>query len=90
MPQNAPSPDRDAFALRLAAARKIRGYRQAELADLIGVARPRYHSWENATATPNRIEIYWKLCRCLDVTVEWLFFGNVTNRGDERAVDGRD
>lgn len=90
MAQRAPSSDRDAFASRLRAARQARGYSQTQLAALIGVSLPRYHAWERASATPSRINLYRNLCRHLDVTVDWLFFGDVTGLSAEtRSLLGR-
>jgi len=76
MPRQNPSArDPDTFGVRLAAARKLRRLSQTELAGLLGVSLPRYHAWEHNNATPNNIALYGKLCSQLDVTVNWLFFG---------------
>ena len=79
------SPEQRAFAARLAAARKVHGLTQTDLAALLGVSLPRYHSCESATASPNRIELYRKVCLHLHVTMDWLFFGSRAGLSVEMA-----
>lgn len=64
--------------MRLAAARKLHRASQSHLAALLGISLQRYTAWEHAHAMPNSIELYLGLCRCLGVTVDWLFFGDTT------------
>jgi transcriptional regulator with XRE-family HTH domain len=68
--------DDKSFGRRLAAARKVRGLTQTHLSALLGVSLPRYHAWERDNSTPNSIAIYRDICLQLDVTVDWLFFGD--------------
>lgn len=91
MTNTRPSPELAAFGARLAAARKVQGLSQTELAALIGVSLPRYHAWEHAIALPNRIELYGRLCQHLAVTVDWLFFGNsaALPRGLKQRLDAQ-
>ncbi|MFO1037939.1 MAG: helix-turn-helix domain-containing protein [Geminicoccaceae bacterium] len=80
-----PFNDTHSFGMRLAAARKARGFSQTHLAALVGVSLPRYHAWERDNSTPNNIAIYRELCRQLDVTVDWLFFGDTKALSPETA-----
>lgn len=81
MAEYTPSHEHLAFAMRLRAARKLQGLTQTELAKLLGVSLPRYHAWEKSIATPNSLALYHELCRNLNVTMDWLFFG------DTRGLD---
>ncbi len=79
-------PDTHSFGMRLAAARKAKGFSQTHLAALLGVSLPRYHAWERDNSTPNSIAIYRELCRQLEVTVDWLFFGDMRGLSAETAA----
>lgn len=73
-----PSPQQQAFAKRLQAARRVRGFSQTRMAELLGVSLPRYHAWETGHAAPNKFELYAGLRQQLHVTVDWLFFGDTS------------
>lgn len=52
--------------------RKIKGYRQEDLAKLTNVSRQTIIAIENNKYSPS-LELAMKLARCLDTTVEELF-----------------
>jgi SOS regulatory protein LexA len=61
---------------RLKALRKQNGYSNADMAKMVGVARPTYISWESGTRNPS-LEMVQKLAEVFGVSVDYLL-GNDT------------
>jgi transcriptional regulator with XRE-family HTH domain len=62
---------------RLRDAREALGYNnQAEFARMIGRTPQSYNTWETGLALPNKVEVLRRLCAALNVTADWLLFGN--------------
>ena len=80
-PQNPGTP-----ALRLRETRERRGLTQAKLAALMGVTRPLIAQWETDFRHPS-IATLKRLAEILDVSYEWLAFGNETLTGLPKKPD---
>lgn len=80
-PQNPETP-----AHRLRETRERRGLTQAKLATLMGVTRPLIAQWETGFRHPS-IETLQRLAKILDVSYEWLAFGNETLNNTEHKAD---
>lgn len=64
---------RDNFKNNIRVFRECMGYTQSDLASLIGTSRNSISSMENQEYQPTAYTAY-KLCRCLGVTFEQLFY----------------
>ena len=80
-PQNPGTP-----AHRLRETRERRGLTQAKLAALMGVTRPLIAQWETGFRHPS-IETLQRLAKILDVSYEWLAFGNETLKRTDKRPD---
>lgn len=59
------------FQTRLIEQRKLNGYTQRNLADLLQISQPSYIRYENGSAEPT-FENLVKLADCFDVSVDYL------------------
>lgn len=59
------------FQTRLIEQRKLNGYTQRNLADLLQISQPSYIRYENGSAEPT-LENLVKLADCFDVSVDYL------------------
>ncbi len=80
--------NRKAIGKRIAVARKRRGWFQADLARLVGVAPSTVGAWESGRRTPN-LEALLKLAKALRRKVDWVLFGGRSYwwRANRRAAE---
>lgn len=61
----------DKFIKRLKLLRKIRGLKQKEVADYVGIKRNTYSDWENGKTEPSLSKL-WLLADLYSVPLDWL------------------
>lgn len=64
-------PELRKIGLRLAAARKIKGYSQTTLANLVGLKQTTYSAYETGKVEPSITTLY-SLAKELDASMAWL------------------
>lgn len=64
-------PDLRKLGLRLAAARKIKGYSQTKLAQLVGIKQTTYSAYETGKVEPSITTLYG-LSKELEANIAWL------------------
>ena len=62
----------DKFIKRLKLLRKIRGLKQEDVADYVGIKRNTYSNWENGKTEPSLSKLLL-LADLFDVSLDWLF-----------------
>lgn len=72
----------------LASLRNNRGLTQDQIADILGIKRARYNSWENDIAKPNA-DMLNKLAEFFDVSVDFLL-GRNTEELDHEGFTAKD
>jgi transcriptional regulator with XRE-family HTH domain len=78
--------DRHAIGERIAQARQARRWKQADLADAIGVAPSTLGAWEAGWRVPSAGMVL-RLAVHLRRTTDWLLTGATSRRGMERMFD---
>lgn len=74
LPQTRKIP-RDSFALRLVALRHDLGISQEEAADLCGVKRPTWATWEKGSMPRNVADVARRISEATGYSLSWLLFG---------------
>lgn len=75
LPQSRKIP-RDSFALRLISLRHELDLSQEQVADLCGVKRPTWATWENGSIPRNMAEQAQKIARATGYDRDWLLYGH--------------
>lgn len=84
LPQTRKVP-RDSFALRLVALRHDLELSQEEIADLCGVKRPTWATWEKGSVPRNQAEVARKISEATGYSLSWLLFGSTPPSPDGPA-----
>ena len=79
----------DSIGKRIKEARAFKGYSQEELAKIIGVSRVAVTKWENGQTSNLKLDNMMKLCKILDLSVNYLIYGGIKdqfNFPEERGI----
>jgi transcriptional regulator with XRE-family HTH domain len=67
---------RDRWASRLVLLRLDMGLSQKEIAELCGIKRPTWATWENGAIPRNQAEVARKITQATGYDRDWLLFGD--------------
>lgn len=90
MPQRRHTP-RDTFALRLVCLRHDLGMTQQEIADLVGVKRGAWNTWEDGRMPQRQAEVAKKIADATGYDLRWLLYGGLVSDSptDDDPITGR-